>query len=274
MRAFRQPIYIADAAANELVPVSVPSSQLFIQSIVLSGTGAFNLTVYNRDFYNYRRRVRGSTSGSGITTIDFYFPHPYTLDDHLSLYESGGSEIQAHMRVQSVPSDTKVILSGEETISADDYVLKVIPIARFDVDLHSFDSAKMALVMGATRRGVPHIRVQPGDTITIADTDTAYDGVHTVLRSQDDVIVTATAYNAAVDRAASGRFNLSIETAAAPAHEVIPLTAAASNVVRYESTGRAVSMVHANKTAGPGTLYFKPSVAGDYYGYIAGYQPN
>ncbi len=274
MRAFRQPIYLADAAANELVPVPVPSSQIFIQSIVLSGAGAFNLTVYNRDFTNYRRRVRGSTSGAGVTTVDFYFPHPYTLDDHLSLYESGGAEIQSSMRVQSVPSSTKVILSGEETIAADDYALKVIPILRFDADLYNFESAKMALVMGATKRGVPHIRVQPGDTITVAGTNTAYDGVHTVLRSRDDTIVTATAYNAAIDRASSGRFNLSIETAAAPAHEVIPLTAAASNVVRYESTGRAVSLVHADSVAGPATLYFKPSVAGDYYGYIAGYQPN
>lgn len=277
MRAFRQPIYIADAAADELVPVSVPSSQIFIQSIILSGSGAFNLTVYNRDLTNYKRRVRGSSVSAGQTTIDFFFPHPYTVNDYLNLYESGGAVIRNEMLISSVPSPTKVILSGEETIAADDFTRKTIPIARFDIDYYGFSEAKMKIVMGSTRRGVPHIKLQPGDTVTVSGTGTAYDAAHTVLQVDGDCIVTATAHNSAVDRAASGILTLSIETAATPAHEVIPTTAAASNVVRYESSaGRAVSLTSEilPSVGGPANLYFKPSVAGDYYGYIAGYIPS
>ncbi len=278
MRAFRQPIHILSAGADEFVPVAVPSSQIFIQQIVLSGSGAFNLTVYAREFAAYKRRVRSVSAIGGFTTLDFYFTHPYLPGDNLNLFAAAGTPITGGSAslVTSVPSPSRAVIEGTPTIVADDYALKHIPIVGFGKDSTHFAADKMQFTMGDTKKGVPHIKLFPGDEVTIAGTGTAYDATHTVLIAYDNIVITNTAYNAAVNPAAVGRFILDVPSAAMPMHEVLPLTAASSNVVRYDNAfGKAASLTMEVKPSqgGPGNLYFKISASGNYYGFISGFVP-
>lgn len=276
MRAFRQPVHILSAAIDEFVPVPVPSSQIFIQHLTLAGSGAFNLTVYSREFAAYKRRIRGVAASGGFTTVDFYFPHPYLPGDSLSLYQASNAIINAEMPVTGVTSPYKVTLQGTVAPVANDYALKYIAVSGFGKNQLDFASEKMSFTLANTQKGVPPIKLFPGDEVTIAGTGTAYDATHTVLSVADNVIATNTAYNSAVPASTTGRFTLAVPSAVMPMHEVLPLTAAASNVVRYDNAfGKAASLTAEVKQSvgGPGNLYFKISVAGSYYGFISGFVP-
>ena len=210
-------------ANNEIVPIPVPG-RMFLQKLnVVGSIAAFNAFIYNRAFGNPTDAISTITTASGKAKLTFKWPHRFAINDRLTV---AGSSVGGY----NVTHIITHMLSEFEVVTDRDYTADATGGTATLIIGVTASETFVGKVMFHT--DVPHV-FKVGDTITVAGHSVVgYNASHVVTRVIDDnTVVTNTNFTTA---GAGGTVVLAVATNVQANHEVVPSTAAATNIVRYE----------------------------------------
>jgi hypothetical protein len=257
-------LYFPGLANNEVVPIPLPG-RLFLQKLtVVSSIATYNAFLYNRAFGNPVAGLSTITNSGGKAKLLFRYPHRFLIGDRLTV--AGTSQAGYHTThvITHMLSEFEVVTDRDYSVDATGGTATLV------IGVASSASLRGKVVFTTD---VDHV-FKVGDTITVAAHSVAgYNASHIVTAViNSNTVLTATAFTTA---GTGGTVVLAVLANNQALFEIVPSTAAASNIVRYEKDyGKPVCSQDVKRgsdnTGLPRFAYLKISLAGDFYVAIAG----
>lgn len=257
-------LYFPGLANGEIVPIPIPG-RMFLQKLNVAGSiAAYNAFLYNRGFGNPVTGIATITTAAGKARLTFRYPHRFLIGDRLTV----AGTTQAGYHVTHIITH---MLSELEVVTDQNYIADATGgTATLIIGVLTSSSLGGKLVLTTD---VDHV-FKIGDTITVANHSVAgYNASHIVTAVINSrTVLTSTAFTTA---GTGGTVVLAVTANCQTLFEVVPQTAAASNLVRYEKDyGKPLfnqDVRRGSDNSGlPRFAYFKTSAAGDFNISIAG----